>query len=57
MKRIGIEVSQAALRFDIPVMVAVAAACLPVFFIGYRMIRVITRRLQLTTTTLQAVLT
>lgn len=35
----GIEVSHAALRFDIPVMVAVAAACLPVFFIGYRISR------------------
>lgn len=28
----GIEVSAAALRFDIPVMIAVAIACLPVFF-------------------------
>jgi cation:H+ antiporter len=31
----GIEVSAAALRFDIPVMIAVAVACLPVFFAGY----------------------
>jgi cation:H+ antiporter len=32
----GINVSQAALRFDIPVMIAVAIACLPIFFTGYR---------------------
>lgn len=30
----GIEVSRAALRFDIPVMIAAAVACLPVFFTG-----------------------
>lgn len=30
----GISVSQSALRFDIPVMVGVAAICLPVFFTG-----------------------
>lgn len=30
----GIEVSSAALRFDIPVMIAVAVACLPIFFTG-----------------------
>ncbi|MDX2230197.1 MAG: calcium/sodium antiporter [Leptolyngbyaceae cyanobacterium bins.349] len=30
----GINVSVAALRFDIPVMIAVAAACLPIFFTG-----------------------
>jgi cation:H+ antiporter len=35
----GIEVSSAALRFDIPVMIAVAVACLPVFFAGYRISR------------------
>jgi cation:H+ antiporter len=35
----GIEVSKAALRFDIPVMIAVAVACLPVFFSGYRISR------------------
>ena len=28
----GIEVSQAAINFDIPVMIAVAIACLPIFF-------------------------
>lgn len=32
----GVSVSPAALRFDIPVMVAVALACLPVFFTGFR---------------------
>ena len=31
----GIGVSGVALRFDIPVMIAVAAACLPVFFRGH----------------------
>jgi cation:H+ antiporter len=30
----GIVVSDAALRFDVPVMIAVAIACLPVFFTG-----------------------
>ena len=30
----GIEVSQAAINFDIPVMIAVACACLPIFFTG-----------------------
>ena len=35
----GVGVSQAALRFDIPVMTAVAVACLPVFFNGYRIAR------------------
>jgi cation:H+ antiporter len=35
----GIEVSKAALRFDIPVMIAVAVACLPIFFTGYRISR------------------
>ncbi|HEX3035373.1 MAG TPA: calcium/sodium antiporter [Thermodesulfobacteriota bacterium] len=30
----GIEVSTSALRFDIPVMIVVALACLPVFFTG-----------------------
>ena len=35
----GITVSEAALRFDIPVMIAVAVACLPVFFAGYRISR------------------
>ena len=32
----GIPVARAALTFDIPVMVAVAVACLPIFFSGYR---------------------
>jgi cation:H+ antiporter len=32
----GIEVSSAALKFDIPVMLAVAVACLPVFFSDFR---------------------
>ncbi|MGR9053025.1 MAG: calcium/sodium antiporter [Gammaproteobacteria bacterium] len=31
----GVEVAQAAIRFDIPVMLAVSVACLPVFFSGY----------------------
>jgi cation:H+ antiporter len=31
----GITISDAAMRFDIPVMIAVAIACLPVFFTGY----------------------
>ncbi len=35
----GIRVAESALQFDIPVMIAVAVACLPVFFAG----RVITR--------------
>ncbi len=30
----GVEVSQAALRFDIPVMIAASLACLPIFFTG-----------------------
>jgi len=35
----GIRVSEAALHFDIPVMIAVAGACLPIFFVGYRITR------------------
>jgi cation:H+ antiporter len=35
----GIGVSQTALRVDLPIMVAVAAACLPVFFTGRRISR------------------
>jgi cation:H+ antiporter len=35
----GVEVSQAALRFDLPVMVATSVACLPVFFVGGRIER------------------
>ena len=31
----GVKVTAAALTMDIPVMIAVAAACLPVFFIGH----------------------
>ena len=35
----GVRVSSAALRFDIPVMIAVAVACAPVFFTGFRISR------------------
>ncbi|NLF71461.1 MAG: calcium/sodium antiporter [Candidatus Anammoximicrobium sp.] len=35
----GIAVSAAALRFDIPVMIAVATVCLPIFFTGQRIAR------------------
>lgn len=35
----GVLVSSAALAFDIPVMIAVAAACLPIFFSGFRIDR------------------
>ncbi len=35
----GIPVSSAALRFDIPVMIAVSIACLPIFFSGFRIAR------------------
>lgn len=35
----GVAVSETALRFDIPVMIAVAVACLPVFFADYRITR------------------
>lgn len=35
----GINVSSAALHFDIPVMIGVAVACLPVFFAGYQITR------------------
>jgi cation:H+ antiporter len=31
----GLPVSQAAINFDYPVMIAVAVACLPIFFVGY----------------------
>jgi cation:H+ antiporter len=31
----GVTVSDAALRFDIPVMIAVSVACLPIFFTGH----------------------
>lgn len=36
----GIEVSKAAINFDIPVMIAVAVACLPIFFSGYQITRI-----------------
>lgn len=36
----GIRVASAALSFDIPAMIAVAVACLPIFFTGYRISRV-----------------
>lgn len=36
---IPVQVAESALRFDIPVMTAVAAACLPIFFTGYRIDR------------------
>jgi len=35
----GVEVAPAALRFDIPVMLAVAVACLPIFFTGHLIAR------------------
>jgi cation:H+ antiporter len=35
----GIPVSTPALRFDIPVMIAVSIACLPIFFSGFRIAR------------------
>ncbi|MBI2322336.1 MAG: calcium/sodium antiporter, partial [Chloroflexi bacterium] len=35
----GLSVAPAVLRFDLPVMLAVAAACLPIFFTGHRIDR------------------
>ncbi|HEV2131516.1 MAG TPA: calcium/sodium antiporter [Longimicrobiaceae bacterium] len=35
----GVPVAAAALRFDIPVMIAVAVACLPIFFTGHLIAR------------------
>ncbi len=35
----GIAVSAAALNFDLPVMIAVAIACLPIFMTGHRIER------------------
>ena len=35
----GLSVSTDALRFDIPVMIAVAVGCLPIFFVGHRIAR------------------
>ena len=37
--RDGVPVSASALRFDLPVMTAVAVACLPIFFTGHRIAR------------------
>ena len=36
----GLQVADSALRFDIPVMIAVSVACLPVFFTGFRIGRI-----------------
>lgn len=35
----GVRVAASALRFDIPVMIAVSVACLPIFFTGYTIAR------------------
>jgi cation:H+ antiporter len=35
----GVPVASPALRFDLPVMIAVALACLPIFFTGHRIAR------------------
>jgi cation:H+ antiporter len=35
----GVRAAPAALRFDIPVMIAASVACLPIFFTGYRIAR------------------
>jgi cation:H+ antiporter len=35
----GVPVSRAAINFDLPVMIAVAIACLPIFFNGHRIAR------------------
>jgi cation:H+ antiporter len=35
----GVDISSTALQFDIPVMIAVAVACLPIFFTGNRISR------------------
>ena len=34
MSATGVPVSQAAMRFDIPVMIVVAISCVPIFFTG-----------------------
>lgn len=39
VSRDGVAVATAALRFDIPVMIAVALACLPIFFTAHRIVR------------------
>jgi cation:H+ antiporter len=35
----GVAVSPAAMRFDVPVMIACACACLPIFLTGHRITR------------------
>lgn len=35
----GVSISSAAMRFDVPVMIAASVACLPIFFEGYRISR------------------
>jgi cation:H+ antiporter len=35
----GVPVPEPALRFDVPVMIAVTLACLPIFFSGHRIAR------------------
>ena len=35
----GVSVAQGVLDFDLPVMVVVAAACIPIFFTGHRIVR------------------
>lgn len=35
----GVNVTASAIRFDFPVMIAVAIACLPIFFTNYRIVR------------------
>lgn len=35
----GVTVADAALRFDVPVMIAAAVACLPIFFTGWAIVR------------------
>ncbi len=39
ISRNGVSVATQALQFDIPVMIAVAVACLPIFFTGHRISR------------------
>jgi cation:H+ antiporter len=39
LARGGVPIAEAAVAFDIPVMVAVAVACLPVFFVGQAVLR------------------
>lgn len=35
----GVDVASSAIRFDMPIMIAVAVACLPIFFTGYMVLR------------------